>query len=40
MPKEAAKPTEIDMIWRWTWFFILYFVCILMIACFGLVAEF
>ncbi len=39
MAKEA-KFTEMDMIWRWTWFFILYFVCILLIASFGLVAEF
>ncbi len=39
----ADKPkavTEVDMIYRWFWFFILYFAFILLIACFGLVAEF
>lgn len=39
MAKEA-KFTEIQVISRWAWFFVLYFCCILLIACFGLVAEF
>lgn len=39
MAKES-KVSEIQLISRWAWFFALYFVCILLIACFGLVAEF
>lgn len=35
-----SKPTEIQMIVRWAWFFVFYFACILLIASFGLVAEF
>ena len=34
------KPSEMEMIMRWTWFFLFYFACILLIASFGLVAEF
>ncbi len=38
----AAEPklTEVQLINRWAWFFVLYFACIVLIACFGLVAEF
>jgi hypothetical protein len=39
MAKEA-KLTEIQLISRWAWFFVFYFFCILLIASFGLVAEF
>ena len=39
MAKEQ-KITEIQIISRWGWFFVLYFCFILLIACFGLVAEF
>jgi hypothetical protein len=39
MAKEV-KPTEIQMINRWAWFFALFFFCIIIIASFGLVAEF
>ncbi len=39
-PEKAKKLTEVDIIYRWTWFFILYLVFILLIASFGLVAEF
>jgi hypothetical protein len=35
-----AKLTEFQIIMRWVWFFVLYFACIVLIACFGLVAEF
>jgi hypothetical protein len=35
-----AKLTEFQIIMRWTWFFALYFACIVLIASFGLVAEF
>jgi hypothetical protein len=34
------KFTEFEIIQRWAWFFVLYFACIILIACFGLVAEF
>jgi hypothetical protein len=34
------KLTEMQVLIRWAWFFIFYFACILLIACFGLVAEF
>jgi len=37
---DDAKISEVDVIYRWTWFFILYFAFILLIASFGLVAEF
>lgn len=37
---EKVKLSEVDIIYRWAWFFVLYFACILLIACFGLVAEF
>jgi hypothetical protein len=40
MAANNKKLTEVDVIYRWTWFFILYFAFILLIACFGLVAEF
>ncbi len=38
----AAEPkiTEIQLISRWAWFFVLYFALILLIGSFGLVAEF
>jgi hypothetical protein len=39
MAKEN-KITDIQLINRWFWFFVFYFVCILIIASFGLVAEF
>lgn len=39
MAKEQ-KVSDIQLINRWTWFFVFYFVCILIIASFGLVAEF
>jgi hypothetical protein len=38
--KKPTGPSEMQMIGRWTWFFIFYFACILLIASFGLVAEF
>lgn len=37
---KPAKVTEMEMILRWGWFFLLYFVLILLIGSFGLVAEF
>ena len=40
MAAKEAKLTEIQVITRWTWFFVLYFAFIILIACFGLVAEF
>lgn len=39
----AAKESPISdtqLIARWAWFFVFYFACIILIACFGLVAEF
>ncbi len=38
----AKEPTitETELISRWAWFFVLYFAFIILIACFGLVAEF
>lgn len=39
MAKEV-KYTDMQLINRWFWFFVFYFVCILIIASFGLVAEF
>ncbi len=40
MAEKAPKVTDIQLISRWFWFFVFYFVCILIIASFGLVAEF
>ena len=40
MAGKEEKVSEVDMINRWFWFFMLYFACILLIASFGLVAEF
>jgi hypothetical protein len=40
MAKETNKLSDIDLINRWVWFFALYFACLLLIASFGLVAEF
>jgi hypothetical protein len=40
MADKEPKITDIDLINRWIWFFLLYFACILLIASFGLVAEF
>lgn len=40
MAAKEPKLTDIQYISRWTWFFLLYFACILLIASFGLVAEF
>jgi len=37
---KPIKLTEVQLITRWAWFFVLYFACIILIACFGLVAEF
>jgi len=34
------KLSEFQVIQRWFWFFLLYFAFIVLIACFGLVAEF
>lgn len=34
------KLTDFDIINRWVWFFMLFFAFILLIASFGLVAEF
>jgi uncharacterized membrane protein (DUF485 family) len=40
MAVEKQKLSEFQVIQRWAWFFVLYFAFILLIACFGLVAEF
>lgn len=40
MAAKDSKPTEMQMINKWVWFFLLYFSFILLIAGFGLVAEF
>lgn len=40
MAAKQEKFSEVQIISRWAWFFVLYFACILLIACFGLVAEF
>lgn len=40
MAAKESKLTDIQLIGRWFWFFVLYFACILLIACFGLIAEF
>jgi hypothetical protein len=39
-PAKEPKLTDIQLINRWAWFFVFYFCCILLIACFGLIAEF
>ncbi|HEY9786169.1 MAG TPA: hypothetical protein V6D17_12250 [Candidatus Obscuribacterales bacterium] len=36
--KEKLSPIQVNI--RWMWFFLLYFAFIILIACFGLVAEF
>ncbi len=40
MAAPQPKISEIELITRWAWFFAFYFACIVLIACFGLVAEF
>ena len=40
MAAKETKLTDIQLISRWIWFFVFYFCCILLIASFGLVAEF
>jgi len=40
MAAKEMKLTEMQLIIRWTWFFLLYFAFIILIACFGLIAEF
>jgi len=40
MAVEKIKISEFELIQRWFWFFVLYFAFIVLIACFGLVAEF
>jgi hypothetical protein len=40
MAVEKHKISEFELIQRWFWFFVLYFIFIILIACFGLVAEF
>lgn len=40
MAAKESKLTDIQLINRWVWFFIFYFACILLIASFGLIAEF
>lgn len=40
MAAEKIKLSEFQIIQRWFWFFLLYFAFIVLIACFGLVAEF
>ena len=40
MAAKEQKLTEVQLINRWAWFFVLYFAFIVLIACFGLVAEF
>jgi len=40
MAAKEGKLTEVQLISRWVWFFVLYFIFIILIACFGLVAEF
>jgi hypothetical protein len=40
MATEKIKLSEFQIIQRWFWFFLLYFAFIVLIACFGLVAEF
>lgn len=40
MAGKDTKLTDTQLINRWVWFFLLYFVFIILIAMFGLVAEF
>ena len=40
MAAKESKLTDVQLINRWFWFFVFYFSCILIIACFGLIAEF
>ena len=40
MAEQKTKLTEMQIISRWAWFFVLYFFFILLIGSFGLVAEF
>lgn len=40
MAAKESKLSEVELIARWAWFFVLYFAFIILIACFGLVAEF
>ncbi len=40
MAAKDSKLSEVELISRWAWFFALYFAIIVLIACFGLVAEF
>lgn len=40
MAVEKNTISEFAVIQRWFWFFVLYFAFIVLIACFGLVAEF
>jgi hypothetical protein len=37
---KPAKLTEVQIIIRWAWFFVLYFFFILLIGSFGTIAEF
>lgn len=38
--EKKQKMSDIELNIRWMWFLLLYFGFIIMIACFGLVAEF
>lgn len=40
MAAKDNKISDLQLINRWFWFFMFYFACILLIASFGLVAEF
>ncbi|MDZ4835964.1 MAG: hypothetical protein SGJ27_19465 [Candidatus Melainabacteria bacterium] len=40
MAAKDQKLSEMQLINRWVWFFALYFLFIILIAMFGLVAEF
>ncbi len=40
MAAKEEKFSELQIIGRWAWFFVLYFAFIVLIACFGLIAEF
>lgn len=40
MAAKDQKMSEAQLINRWVWFFLLYFMFIILIAMFGLVAEF
>ncbi len=39
-PPKPPQISEAELIGRWAWFFIFYFACIVLIGCFGLIAEF